>query len=89
MSKDRFKINHFLVIKEAVDPKVANFVYNYFMMKRQVTKTFYDFKYVNPYNDEWVLGLIIKFLIHIHIIVTSQWKLYYLLFNQRWKNSQD
>ena len=51
MSKDRFKKNHFLVIKEAVDPKVANFVYNYFMMKRQVTKTFYDFKYVNPYPN--------------------------------------
>ena len=31
MTKDRFKKNHFLVIKEAVDPKVAEFVYNYFM----------------------------------------------------------
>jgi len=47
MSKARFKKNHFLVIKEAIDPKVANFVYNYFMMKRQVTKTFFDFKYIN------------------------------------------
>ena len=28
MSKARFKKNHFLVIKEAIDPKVANFVYN-------------------------------------------------------------
>ena len=31
MSKAKFKKNHFLVIKEAVDPKVANFVYNYFI----------------------------------------------------------
>ena len=53
MSKDRFKKNHFLVIKEAVDPKGAEFVYNYFLMKRQVTKTFFDFKYINPYTDDW------------------------------------
>ena len=43
MSKERFKKNHFLVIKQAIDPKVANFVFNYFMMKRQVTKTMFDF----------------------------------------------
>ena len=53
MSKERFKKNHFLVIKEAIDPKIANFVYNYFMMKRQVTKTFFDFKYISPYAEEW------------------------------------
>jgi hypothetical protein len=53
MSKDRFKKNHFLVIKEAIDPKIAEFVYNYFMMKRQVTKTLFDFKYINPYTEEW------------------------------------
>ena len=52
MSKVKFKKNHFLVIKEAVDPKVANFVYNYFMMKRQVTKTLFDFRYINPFNEE-------------------------------------
>ncbi len=48
MSKAKFKKNHFLVIKEAVDPKVANFVYNYFLMKRQVAKTIFDFRYINP-----------------------------------------
>ena len=50
MSKAKFKKNHFLVIKEAVDPKIAEFVYNYFLMKRQVTKTFQDFRYINPFN---------------------------------------
>ena len=53
MSKARFKKNHFLVIKEAIDPKVANFVYNYFMMKRQVTQTYFDFKFINPYDEDW------------------------------------
>ena len=42
--KATFKKNHYLVIKEAIDPKVANFVYNYFLMKRQVTKTLFDFR---------------------------------------------
>ena len=37
MSKAKFEKNHFLVIKEAIDPKVANFVYNYFLMKRHVS----------------------------------------------------
>ena len=53
MSKARFNKNHFLVIKEAIDPKIANFVYNYFLMKRQVTDTFHKFKYINPYNEEY------------------------------------
>ena len=52
MSKTRFKNNHYLVIKQAIDPKVAEFVYNYFLMKRQVTKTLLDFKYINPYVSE-------------------------------------
>ena len=52
MSKAKFKKNHFLVIKEAIDPKVANFVYNYFLMKRQVAQTYNSFRYTNPFNEE-------------------------------------
>jgi len=51
--KARFKKNHFLVIREAVDPKVANFVYNYFLMKRQVARTFFDTRYISPFTTEW------------------------------------
>ena len=51
--KARFKKNHFLVIKEAIDPKVANFVYNYFLMKRQVARTFFDTRYISPFTTEW------------------------------------
>jgi len=49
----RFKKNHFLVIKQAIDPKIANFVYNYFLMKRQVAKTFFDTRYISPFTSEW------------------------------------
>ena len=51
--KTKFKNNHFIVIKEAIDPKVANFVYNYFLMKRQVARTFYDTRYISPFTTEW------------------------------------
>ena len=49
----KFKKNHFLVIKEAVSKDVANFVYNYFIMKRQVARTFYDTRYISPFTTEW------------------------------------
>ena len=51
--KAKFKKNHFIVIKQAVDPKVANFVYNYFLMKRQVARTFFDTRYISPFTSEW------------------------------------
>ena len=53
MSKALFKKKHYLVIKNAIDPKVANFVYNYFLMKRQVAQTFFDFRYISPYSEEY------------------------------------
>ena len=51
--KAKFKKNNFIVIKEAIDPKIANFVYNYFLMKRQVARTFFDTRYISPYTTEW------------------------------------
>jgi len=53
MSKAKFKKNHFLVIKEAVSKDVANFVYNYFMMKRQVADTLKTQRYINPFTRDW------------------------------------
>ena len=53
MSKIKFEKNHYLVIKEAIDPKVANFVYNYFLMKRQVARTLFDTRYISPFTTEF------------------------------------
>ena len=53
MSKAKFEKNHFLVIKEAIDPKVANLVYNYFLMKRQVARTLFDTRYISPFTTEF------------------------------------
>jgi len=51
--KAAFKKNHFIVIRSAVDPKVAEFVFNYFLMKRQVARTFFDTRYISPFTTEW------------------------------------
>ena len=37
-----FKKNKYIVIKEAVPKQIAEFVYNYFLLTRQVARTLYD-----------------------------------------------
>ena len=61
MAKYNFKKDKFTVIEKAIDPKIATFVYNYFLMKKQVAKTLYDSRYISPFetmfgvwNDEQV-----------------------------------
>ena len=49
----KFKEKHFFVIKEAISKDVANFIYNYFMMKKQVARTFFNTRYVSPFTTEW------------------------------------
>jgi len=49
----KFKEKHFFVIKNAISKDVANFIYNYFLMKRQVARTFFDTRFISPYTEEW------------------------------------
>ena len=48
-----FKKNKFLVIKKAIPKELALFVYNYFLIKRQVAKTFFETKFISPFATEW------------------------------------
>lgn len=48
-----FKKNNYLVIKKAIDPKVAEFAYNYLLMKRQVARTYFDDRYISPFTTEY------------------------------------
>ena len=48
-----FKENNFLVIREAIDPKIANFLYNYFVLKRKVARVFFDTRYISQLNNDW------------------------------------
>ena len=61
-----FKKNKYCVIKEAVPKDIATFVYNYFMMKRQVTKTLFDEKYIS--NERYLYGMMNKCQILILIM---------------------
>ena len=56
-----FKKNKYIIIKRAISNELATFIYNYFLMKRQVARTLYDSKYISPFetmfgvwNDEQV-----------------------------------
>jgi hypothetical protein len=48
-----FKKNNYKVIKGAIDSKLANFIYKYFLNKRQVAKTLFETKYISPFSTEW------------------------------------
>jgi hypothetical protein len=48
-----FDKDNFLIIKKAIEPKVAEFIYNYFLMKRQVAKTFFNTRFISPFTTEW------------------------------------
>jgi len=53
MTEYNFKKDRFTVIEKAIDPKIANFIYNYFLMKRQVARTMFDTKYISPFTTEF------------------------------------
>jgi hypothetical protein len=46
-----FDKNGYLVIKKAISPELANFVYKYFLLKRKVARTMFDDKYISPMTE--------------------------------------
>ena len=48
-----FKKNKYCVIKEAIPKQIAEFIYNYFLMKRQVARTLFDTRYISPFTTEF------------------------------------
>tara|TARA_R110000824_G_scaffold249456_1_gene438415 strand:- start:261 stop:935 length:675 start_codon:yes stop_codon:yes gene_type:complete len=49
-----FKTNKYVLIKEAISKDLAGFIYNYFLMKREVVKTCLDTRFISPF--ETLLG---------------------------------
>jgi hypothetical protein len=47
-----FDKNNYIVIKQALEPEIAQFVFNYFLLKRQVAKTFFETRYISPIMTE-------------------------------------
>ena len=48
-----FKKNKYVVIKEAVPKEIAEFCYNYFILKRKVARTLFDERYISQFTEEW------------------------------------
>ena len=45
-----FKKNKYTVIKQAINKDLATFIYNYFLMKKQVYDTCIQHRYISPYE---------------------------------------
>tara|TARA_R100000808_G_scaffold24772_1_gene58201 strand:+ start:3339 stop:4010 length:672 start_codon:yes stop_codon:yes gene_type:complete len=48
-----FKDKKYSVIKNAISKELADFIYNYFLLKRRVASTFFQKNYISPYCEEW------------------------------------
>jgi hypothetical protein len=45
-----FKKDKYIVIRKAISKDLSLFVYNYFLMKRQVAKTLFETRYISPFE---------------------------------------
>ena len=48
-----FKKNKYTVLKNAISPELAEFVYKYFLNKRNVARFLFDQKYISPFTEQW------------------------------------
>ena len=48
-----FKKNKYTVLKKAISPQLAKFVFQYFMLKRKVARRFFDDRYISQFTEEW------------------------------------
>jgi hypothetical protein len=51
--KNKFNKNRYTIIKKALDKHTTEFIYNYFMIKRQVYDTFLQHNYLSPFTTDW------------------------------------
>ena len=45
-----FKKNKYIVLRQAISKDLATFIYNYFLMKKQVYDTCLKERYISPYE---------------------------------------
>jgi len=48
-----FKKNKYSVLKNAISKELADFIYKYFLKKRDVAKVLFDSKYISPFTEYW------------------------------------
>ena len=68
-------MKNYKLVKNLIDPSLANFCYNYLLMKRKVVKHLIDTKFISPIDMNGASGPIHKYLILIHTMLTWLWKI--------------
>jgi len=48
-----FKKKGYIVIKQAIDKKIADFVYKYFLLKREAAKVLIEHRFISPFETSW------------------------------------
>jgi hypothetical protein len=48
-----FKKKKYIVIKKTLSEEMSDFIYKYFLLKRQVASTLFDSKYISPFTTEF------------------------------------
>jgi len=48
-----FKLNHYQVLRKVISKEIADFICDYFLLKRKVSKKFFDDRWISPYSTEW------------------------------------
>ena len=69
-----FEDKKYMVIRNAISYELANFGYNYLILKREASKWMRDNNYISKFTQVLVHGKINKFLIPILAMVIFSWK---------------
>lgn len=48
-----FKLNNYVVVKNAISKELADFIYKYFLLKRQVANTYFENNYIEKDNVDY------------------------------------
>jgi len=46
-----FKKNKYIILKSVINFELADFIYSYFLLKRKVSETLFNTKYISPFTD--------------------------------------
>jgi len=46
-----FKEKKYTIIKSAISKELSDFIYNYFLLKRKVARTYFDLKFISPFTE--------------------------------------
>ena len=48
-----FEKNKYVILKKTITNDIADFIYKYFLLKRQVAKTLFESRYISPFTTEF------------------------------------